>query len=208
MAPAADSVGVGWPKVQRGAFLGLLLAGLALALLSGPIASTGTWNYFQIEMLGWLLFVFGTATRWWSTIYLASGEPRQLVASGPYSVCRNPLSVANLLLGFSFVCFLGSVTFLLIFAVTAVGYILLGVPAEERRMHAKFAEAYDSYRRQVPRLWPRLRSFHSPETIVVEVARLHGELWRMAVWIWIPVLGKSLAQMRAETWWPHILGLP
>ena len=201
-------VGIWRPTFQRLAYLGLFLAGLTLALLSSPLVSMGSWHYFQVEMVGWLLFVFGTATRWWSTLYLASGEQGKMVTAGPYSVCRNPLSLANLLLGLSFVCFLGSATVFLGFGLAAIGYLSLAVPTEERRLHAPFGDAYDGYRREVPRLWPRLRLFHSPETILVNVATLRGELWRMAIWIWIPVIGKSLAQMRAETWWPHILGLP
>ena len=100
-------------------------------------------------MVGWLVFVAGTAMRWWSTLYLASGEPGKMVTAGPYSICRNPLSLANLLLGISLVCFLGSLTFLMGFALAAIGYLSLAVPAEERRLHGLFGDAYDAYRRQV-----------------------------------------------------------
>ncbi len=146
--------------------------------------------------------------RWWSALYLSSGEPGTLVATGPYSVCRHPLSLANLLFGISLACFISSLTFLLGFTLVAIGYFALRVPAEDKRLLAKFGEPYDRYRRSVPRLWPRLRLFHSPETILVDVAGLAAELRRSAIWIWLPVVGKSLAQLRAETWWPHIFGLP
>ena len=90
----------------------------------------------------------------------------------------------------------------------AIGCFSLTIPAEERRLRETFGDQYDQYCRTVPRLWPRLRLFQTPENIVLDIGTLAPELRRMAVWMWLPVIGKVAAQCRAELWWPHLFGMP
>lgn len=188
--------------------LGLIVACLALTLLSSPLVSVGTWNEFDVDMFGWLVFVLGAAMRWWSALYRTEAQPPQLATTGPYSLCRHPTQLGNLLFCVSLACFLSSITCLLGFAVAAIGYFSLTIPAEERKLRDLFGEQYDGYCRSVPRFWPRLRLFQTPENILLDIGTLSHELRRTAVWMWLPVLGKAAAQCRAETWWPHLFGLP
>ena len=188
--------------------VGLIVACLALALLSSPLVSVGSWNEFDVDMLGWLLFVGGAAMRWWSALYRTVELPPQLATTGPYSICRHPTQLGNLLFCVSLACFLSSLTCLLGFGIAAIGYFSLTIPAEERRLRNVFGEQYDHYCQSVPRLWPRLRSFQTPPEFLLDVGTLLPELRRTALWIWLPVLGKAAAQCRAEMWWPHLFGLP
>jgi hypothetical protein len=105
------------------------------------------------------------------------------------------------------VCILGSVTILLAFLLAGGTYAMISVGYEERRRMAGFGDAYTRYRRAVPRLWPRPAGFQSPGNLFVAASRLRPELWRTLFWVWLPVVAKVLAQLRAETWWPKILGL-
>jgi steroid 5-alpha reductase family enzyme len=170
--------------------------------------SVGTWNEFDVDLFGWLFFVLGAAMRWWSALYRTESQPTQLATSGPYSICRHPAQLGNLLFCVALACFLSSLTCLLGFAVAAIGYFSLTIPAEERKLRDLFGEAYDQYCQTVPRLWPRVRLFQTPENILLDIDTLTRELRRTAVWMWLPVLGKVAAQCRAELWWPHVFGMP
>jgi protein-S-isoprenylcysteine O-methyltransferase Ste14 len=195
-------------RLQPWLCLGLIVTCFVLTLLSSPLVSVGTWNEFDVDMFGWLIFVCGAAMRWWSALYRTVGQPPQLAMSGPYSVCRHPTQLGNLLFCISLACFLSSLTCLLGFAVAAIGYLSLTIPAEEQKLREVFGEQYDRYCQSVPRLWPRLRLFQTPENIGLDIGTLAHELRRTAVWMWLPVLGKAAAQCRAEIWWPHLFGLP
>ncbi len=194
-------------RVQFWLCLGLIVVSLALTLLSSPLVSMGTWNEFDVDMFGWLIFVLGAGMRWWSAFYRRDGVPL-LATAGPYSICRHPVQLGNLLFCVSLACFLSSLTCLVGFAIAATCYFLLTIPAEERRMRQQFGEQYEQYCRSVPRFWPRFRLFQTPENIELDMTTLAVELRRMAVWMWLPVIGKAAAQCRAELWWPHFFGLP
>ena len=90
--------------------------------------------------------------------------PRRLVVRGPYRYVRNPMisGVAFVLFGEALV--LGSVPHLwwaaIFFAINA-GYIPL---LEEPMLAARFPESYDEYKRNVPRLLPRLRPWNPWDT--------------------------------------------
>jgi protein-S-isoprenylcysteine O-methyltransferase Ste14 len=188
--------------------LGLIVVCLALTLLSSPLVSVGTWNEFDVDMFGWLIFVLGAAVRWWSAFYRNESQQSRLATFGPYSMCRHPTLLGNWLFCVSLACFLSSLTSLLGFGVAAIGYFAITIPAEERKLREQFGEQYDQYCQRVPRFWPRIRLFQTPENIDIDIGTLAHELRRTALWMWLPVLGKVAAQCRAESWWPHIFGLP
>ncbi|TET40369.1 MAG: isoprenylcysteine carboxylmethyltransferase family protein [Dehalococcoidia bacterium] len=84
--------------------------------------------------------------------------PQELVTTGLYAYCRNPM-VSGWLSGmFGLGVLLGSVTFTFIatpiFAILNVLY-LKGI--EEREMEKKFGEEYLRYKEKVPMFIPRLR---------------------------------------------------
>ncbi len=181
---------------------------LGIAIVSTPTVALGSWTQFNTDSLAWTLFAAGAAFRWWSAIYRGDTHGKALLNSGPYSLCRHPMPLGSVLIGFAFALFLGSATFALGFAVAATGYYSMVVGAEERRLARMFGSEFAMYRKQVPLLWPKLRNFKAGATIVFDVTELLQELRRMTVWMWIPVIGRLLAQFRGEPWWPHFLHLP
>ncbi|HEV3415576.1 MAG TPA: isoprenylcysteine carboxylmethyltransferase family protein [Pirellulales bacterium] len=209
MATAGISDNVGWwSRIQPWLCLAPSALTLGLALVSSPRITVGSWLQFYVDTLGWLSFVLGAALRWWCALYLASMPRTALITSGPFSICRNPMQIGNLLLGFSLVLFVASATFALGFAVGAVVCLSMVVAAEERQLARSLGNEYRQYFHRVGRFLIRPSLFQSPETLFVDAAELARELRLTAVWMWLPVVGKTLAQMRADTWWPHLLHLP
>jgi protein-S-isoprenylcysteine O-methyltransferase Ste14 len=87
--------------------------------------------------------------------------PRRLVVSGPYRFVRNPMisGVCFMLLGESAVL---RAMPLLQWAALVVAINAIYIPLiEEPMLSARFGDAYDEYRRHVPRLVPRLTPWKS-----------------------------------------------
>ena len=199
MAGTPEVVGF-WPRFR--ALLGLAPAfvALGLTLVSSPTVTCGSWVQFTLNSLAWLSFVAGASFRWWSAIYLAGSARGALVTRGPFSICRHPIQVGNLLLGLSLVLFVGSVTFALGFALAAAAYLTLALRAEEQWLGQRYGRGFREYCQRVPKLVIRPMQFQSPETIFVSAAELVRELRCAVVWMWLPVIGQTLAQLRAESW--------
>jgi protein-S-isoprenylcysteine O-methyltransferase Ste14 len=126
----------------------LQVAGLAL-LLAGLTLFASSLRRFAVDGRG-------TLAPW--------DPPRTLVVRGPYRYVRNPMisGVAFVLFGEAVI--LGSRAHLwwavIFLAINAVYIPLL----EEPLLAARFAGSYDEYRRNVPRLLPRLRPWDPPDS--------------------------------------------
>src|SRR5882762_4449346 len=96
---------------------------------------------------------------------LASGHVRKnevLATAGPYAYTRNPLYLGSLLIGVGFAMaarswWIGLLLLVMFFAI----YIPV-IRGEEELLRQKFPE-FDEYARQVPRMFPRLRRYGTPE---------------------------------------------
>jgi protein-S-isoprenylcysteine O-methyltransferase Ste14 len=80
-----------------------------------------------------------------------------LVVGGLYRRVRHPLYTCGLV-----ILWLTPVMTcnLLALAAGLTGYILIGIPFEERKLLAEFGEAYAEYRKRTPALVPRIRGSH------------------------------------------------
>jgi len=107
------------------------------------------------------LVIVGQGIRFWAagTITLYRGEKvkaKQLVTWGPYALCRNPLYVANGLIGLGW-CFLsGNLKTLWVFSLFFAGlYGFLVIPYEEKFLSESFPEAFTKYSGRVGRFFPK-----------------------------------------------------
>jgi hypothetical protein len=115
-----------------------------------------------VTLVSLACLVLGTILRVWGTAYLGSAVMRgaqmqgdQFVAAGPYRYVRNPLYLGSWLLALGVSVLMppsGAAFFLVAFS----AFTLLLIRAEERFLTVKQGEVYQQYRRNVPRLWPRL----------------------------------------------------
>ncbi len=87
-----------------------------------------------------------------------------LVVRGPYQFTRNPMYLSGMVIWLGWVIFYGSVAVLVGFVVIWGSVALLVVPWEERKLEARFGEAYLRYKNSVPRWlgkWHPLRDHAS-----------------------------------------------
>jgi protein-S-isoprenylcysteine O-methyltransferase Ste14 len=107
--------------------------------------------------------IFGAILRVWGTSYLGASvmaghamQGNQVVAAGPYRSLRNPLYLGSSLfaVGVSFLMPPSGALFFLICMCLLMALLIRG---EEHFLSSTLGSAYEEYRRQVPRLLPRLR---------------------------------------------------
>jgi protein-S-isoprenylcysteine O-methyltransferase Ste14 len=94
---------------------------------------------------------------------LPMDAPRHLVTTGLFSVVRNPIMAAELLVIWAEALYLASLGVVLYAALISVLAHLLVVHVEEPELRERFGDSYESYCRKVPRWLPRLgRAKRSP----------------------------------------------
>lgn len=140
-------------------------------------------------VIGGLIVLFGQGIRILTVgldYIVRGGRNRQvyadnLVQSGLFAHCRNPLYLGNLLLIIGFGVMANNLWYLTItMPVFFLAYACI-IAAEERYLEGRFGEAYQQYCARTPRLLPRLKglpntlrtfSFHWRRVIVKEYSTL------------------------------------
>lgn len=115
--------------------------------------------------LGGVLVAAGLALGLWSNyvqLTLGRGTPipliptKQLLTSGPYRYCRNPMTLGAILayLGLSIAAVTPTgLASVIIFATALLTYLKR---IEEDELRERFGEAYEAYKRDVPFILPRI----------------------------------------------------
>lgn len=186
----------------------LAIAAGVLVAVSRPAIPLSSAGAIAIDSCAWVLFLTGAFVRFWSTLYIGGRKTHGVISEGPYSIVRNPLYFGTFLVGLSIALMLHSLVFLACVALGVVFYARATIPAEERQLLALHGEEYAAYLNRVPRLWPKLSLFRSPDEIVVRVRGLRMELKRASRWMWAPLIASAVNHARLESWWPDLLRLP
>jgi len=173
-----DALGrFGLGPVQRRRKLSLLIAALAIGFSLPFVQSAGSTDsvlHEAIEVVGMVLIAAAIAGRSWCALYIGGRKSTQIVATGPYSISRNPLYLFSLtgVLGIGFQT--GSVVLGLLALTVALAIFFPVILSEEAALANLFGPQYTAYRRSVPRFGPSFAGWSDTETIVVHPRRL----WR------------------------------
>ena len=168
-------------KAASWVFAVLLL--LAITLTTAPGTPV---KILIVEIAGIAGVVIGVLGRIWCSLYIAGRKNAELCTDGPYSVCRNPL--------YLFSC-IGVAGLLLTARLPAVGLLFVAIfwvyhhfviQSEERRLEELFGAEYENYRRKVPRIIPRFRSYWSRPIIDVDARLIRRALSEVA-WFLVPL---------------------
>jgi protein-S-isoprenylcysteine O-methyltransferase Ste14 len=188
--------------------------GLVVILILAPFAAVGLFSYpalidypvaqVMFYGLGWAVFVTGVGMRLWATLYIGGRKGKILVMEGPYSICRNPLYLGNLLITLSIALFMQSFLFAAGLLIASLVYGTVTISSEERRLHSRLGKTFEDYQAAVPRLFPRTLKVSTPHCIDVDVRCLVIEFRRALRYVWVPLICQVLAYLRTEIWWPHL----
>jgi len=186
----------------------LLTPAVLVAVVTNPLVRPHSWLAVAIDALAWGIFVAGAGLRFWATLYIGGHKNDEVVADGPYSLCRHPLYLGSVLLVLSGALFLKSLLCALALALLATAYVMFTVPAEEDYLTARLGEPHRRYRERVNLLWPSFRHFRTDARITVDVHSLYVEWARASRWLWLPLLGEVIGQLREAPWWPRLFNMP
>lgn len=135
-------------------------------------------------LTGLVLVGMATVGRLWCSLYISGYKDSQLITTGPYSICRNPLYF------FSFLGFVGIGFATETFSLgLGLGLIFLAaypavVKREEALLRSRFGPEFERYCARVPRFIPRVANFTEPDTYVVN-PRLFRRTMGDVVWfVW------------------------
>lgn len=180
---------------------------LVLGVFSAPRILEGTLAAWMLNAFGWTFFTVGLAVRLWATLYIGGRKAKGVVELGPYSVCRNPLYWGTLFVMVSQILLFKSGIFAVGLVIPVLIYMWGVVPAEEAYLTEKLGDEYLGYCSRVPRWWPRLNQYQSPEVIELNVRGLRAECVRIVGWIWLPFAIQTLCVLRMQPWWYAPLNL-
>lgn len=144
----------------------------------------GKFSSDLLLLLGIVLVGIATVGRIWCLFYISGYKDSQLVTTGPYSICRNPLYFFSLL-GMAGIGFASeTVTLGLLFpAVFLAGYVGV-VRREEDKLRRQFGPQFDAYCSATPRFLPRLGGLVEPSSYEVSPRVFRRSLGDVVWFVW------------------------
>ena len=127
----------------------------ALFLFADPLSADHLAIERSLVAAGTLLIVGGGLIRVYASLFIGGWKNQRLTANGPYGLVRNPLYVGSLIatVGVGLVTASFALTVLLFTFVMT--YYSRTVAREEAFLEETFGAEYASYKRDVPRWWPK-----------------------------------------------------
>lgn len=191
-------------QVLRRRALGVLgvLAIVVLPWVSSAWPQPG-WINEGLEWAGLFFLVLAVLGRCACMLYLGGRKGADLVAEGPYSVCRNPLYVFSILAVFGMGLQTGSLVVGLVLAALASLIFYWIVSEEEILLRQAFGDSYVAYCKQTPKFLPKWSLWRSPQHVTVD---LQG-VWKtvrdaLPYFLSIPVFEAIEAAQQAG--WVHV----
>ncbi len=181
-----------------------LLLGIAFTGLNRPLTLSSPLNG-QLETIGWAMFFAGAALRLWASTYICARKTREIVRTGPYSICRNPLYWGTLLMVGAFPLFLKSPVLAASMLPPLVLYLYAVVPAEEWVMSRRHGEGYAVYCMEVSRWLPNFARYDRGEPLDRQTIGFYRECQRMVWWLVLAVGLELLFHFANQSWWWHPL---
>ncbi|MDD5457990.1 MAG: isoprenylcysteine carboxylmethyltransferase family protein [Phycisphaerae bacterium] len=147
---------------------------------------------FTMELIGYMCLLAGLVIRIWCIFYIGSRKSKELIAEGPYSICRNPLYVGTFFLAIGVgLCFENSLIVLLVPAIIVPIHIIVA-KMEETNLENIFGDQYRTYKQKVPRFWPKFSNYTSAETLAVNVRSIKRIAFDTAGILFIPYVEDML----------------
>jgi protein-S-isoprenylcysteine O-methyltransferase Ste14 len=134
----------------------------------------------SLFVVGVAMAGLGAAGRAWATSYISGQKMKQLVTTGPYSVCRNPLYFFSMLLGVGLGFCTETLTMPALIGLVLALLYYFQIKREERALRHVFGAEYEAYLANVPRFFPSHRRYLEPDEIRVVPRLLKKGLFGIA----------------------------
>jgi protein-S-isoprenylcysteine O-methyltransferase Ste14 len=143
------------------------------------------WATQAMTMIGILFVGIAAIGRSWSLAYIAGRKASELVAIGPYTLCRNPIYLFNATAAVGYGLISGSLVITGGTVVLFAFYHHFLIREEETFLRGKFGAAYEDYCRRVNRFFPSLRAWHDKSDLTLDTRifrnRMVDHVWIVAV---------------------------
>ena len=179
--------------------------GIALAILNPPLAPLSPPAEWGLEIMGWAVFFAGSAIRVWASSYICARKSRDVVCTGPYSICRNPLYWGTFFMVAAFPLLMRSPVMAAAMVPPILLYLFAVVPAEEAVMSSRHGAEYAGYYSTVSRWWPNLFGYVKGEALDSHTDGYLGECSRLGWWLALAVGLDVLFHFANASWWMHPL---
>lgn len=158
-----------------------IVTGVALTVLANPGRLESAALRWGLAGIGFGLVVAGAGVRLWALASIGGRKTRQLVTTGLYSLCRNPLYFGTLLIILGFLALWQSVPMTLLVLPLLALYRFGVVPAEESVLRGFYGAEFDAYCARTPRWLPRLRGYVPEDQPLVRSVPFQRE-FQSALW--------------------------
>lgn len=133
----------------------------------------------KMSIIGFVLVVFGSFGRIWSSLYIEGHKTKNLITAGPFSIVRNPLYFFSLIMLLGFSLALKSIYLPLSLLLIFVIFHIPTIANEEKKLQNIHGEKFEDYVRSTPRLIPNIFKYKKPEIgekVLVKISRINGVL--------------------------------
>ena len=154
---------------------------------------------------GILLANIGCLGRLWSSLFISGYKSRELIVSGPYSMCRNPLyffsAIGLIGIGLTTCTFAIPLVMACCFAI----YYRLIISQEEQRLKDVHGAAFEEYCRQTPAFWPSARLLTEPESYEIRLKAIRRSFADGFWFVAIAAVVHLMVDLHARQWLPHLV---
>jgi protein-S-isoprenylcysteine O-methyltransferase Ste14 len=179
-----------------------------LAIFTGSSFKQGGWIDMLFETFGLFLLTVCSTGRLWALLYISGYKKHELIMEGPYSMVRHPLYVFSLIGAIGLGLASENVLVLAVLVIFYLLYYPLTIFVEEKKLVAKFDQAYLDYIKRTPRFLPKLSLYKSPPQVVVN-ADIFLRNMAIGMWfIWIYILLNFIETLQQNGCIPVVLRVP
>lgn len=137
-----------------------------------------------LRALGIVLAAAGAFGRQWCSLYIGGRKTRELVTTGPYSLCRNPLYLFSFIGADGVALTSHSLTIFLIVTIFLWLYYPGVIRSEEVKLRAVHGDAFERYRAITPALWPRRMKLMGEGSRQVDAALFRRHTLEAVWFVW------------------------
>ena len=194
-------------RVRKWAIGLSLLAAVGLSMFTGTQWGDGVFHE-GVESFGVAAIVISIVGRAWCSLYIGGRKKAEIVATGPYSISRNPLYLFSHIGAFGVGAQTGSVSLALLFMAVSVVVFHFTVGREEAWLLQVFGEPYADYMRQVPRNGPDFSRWRDEASLEIRPQFFLTTIRDGLVFLLAVPIFEGIEHLQAIGWLATLVRLP